>query len=401
MQIYEDIPRLYTALAEWSACLTYLLLIRKTVRSAPFWLISVAFLILQSLWLLSTGNLPTVFWIPSMAVAAVLMYAFLMYGSGLSPLAVGYCCAKAFLLAELAASLEWQLHSYLEAAGLLFASLRLLLLIAVYGICFSTAAFLEKPLFTEEYFRQLTAREMFSAAGITLVVFAFSNLSFIIANSPFTSRLRADIFNIRTLADLAAHIKASEESIEQVRRGDIFVVRPGENIPVDGIVLEGSLQVVEEDIWGNRGILEQVGEGELYGAAFACAGIQKSPVSVVAAKKSRVLRIQMEKLMQVCPNGCPAHQQMIRNLVYLLARKNVALNEKIKHISRRTTREKLLAYLADQAKKAGKKDFSIPFDRQELADYLCVDRSAMSAELGKLKREGKIDLWKNEFRLLS
>ncbi len=78
-------------------------------------------------------------------------------------------------------------------------------------------------------------------------------------------------------------------------------------------------------------------------------------------KKSRVLRIQMEKLMQVCPNGCPAHQQMIRNLVYLLARKNVALNEKIKHISRRTTREKLLAYLADQAKKAGKKDFSIPF----------------------------------------
>ena len=66
MQIYEDIPRLYTALAEWSACLTYLLLIRKTVRSAPFWLISVAFLILQSLWLLSTGNLPTVFWIPSM-----------------------------------------------------------------------------------------------------------------------------------------------------------------------------------------------------------------------------------------------------------------------------------------------------------------------------------------------
>ena len=203
MQIYEDIPRLYTALAEWGACLTYLLLIRKTVRSAPFWLISVAFLILQSLWLLSTGNLPTMFWIPSMAVAAVLMYAFLMYGSGLSPLAVGYCCAKAFLLAELAASLEWQLHSYLEAAGLLFASLRLLLLIAVYGICFSTAAFLEKPLFTEEYFRQLTAREMFSAAGITLVVFAFSNLSFIIANSPFTSRLRADIFNIRTLADLA------------------------------------------------------------------------------------------------------------------------------------------------------------------------------------------------------
>ena len=177
----------------------------------------------------------------------------------------------------------------------------------------------------------------------------------------------------------------------------------GEEEPADhiGIVLEGSLQVVEEDIWGNRGILEQVGEGELYGAAFACAGIQKSPVSVVAAKKSRVLRIQMEKLMQVCPNGCPAHQQMIRNLVYLLARKNVALNEKIKHISRRTTREKLLAFLADQAKQAGKKDFSIPFDRQELADYLCVDRSAMSAELGKLKREGKIDFWKNEFRLLS
>ena len=165
----------------------------------------------------------------------------------------------------------------------------------------------------------------------------------------------------------------------------------GEEEPADhlGIVLEGSLQVVEEDIWGNRGILEQVGEGELYGAAFACAGIQKSPVSVVAAKKSRVLRIQMEKLMQVCPNSCPAHQQMIRNLVYLLARKNVALNEKIKHISRRTTREKLLAYLADQAKKAGKKDFSIPFDRQELADYL---RQQVSAELPDAAINGEGDI---------
>ena len=138
----------------------------------------------------------------------------------------------------------------------------------------------------------------------------------------------------------------------------------------------------------------------LYGAAFACAGIKKSPVSVVAVTPVRILQIKIEKVMHVCPNACPCHQQVIQNLVYLLARKNVALSEKIQHISKRSTREKLLAYLADEIKKTGRKHFQIPFSRQELADYLCVDRSAMSAELGKLKREGIIEFRKNEFWVL-
>lgn len=175
-----------------------------------------------------------------------------------------------------------------------------------------------------------------------------------------------------------------------------------EDEPADhiGIVLEGCVQVVEEDVWGNRGILEQIEAGGLYGAAFACAGIERSPVNVVAVTDSRILRIKIEKVMGVCSKTCACHQQVIRNLVHLLARKNVALSEKLQHISQRSIREKLLAYLADEAKKSGRKEFTIPFNRQELADYLCVDRSAMSTELWKLKREGIIGFQKNKFRLL-
>lgn len=190
------------------------------------------------------------------------------------------------------------------------------------------------------------------------------------------------------------------EGIEKECGKQEILLREEEPAGHIGIVLEGCVQVVEEDVWGNRSILEQIEEGGLYGAAFACAGIKKSPVSVVAVTPVRILQIKIEKVMHVCPNACPCHQQVIQNLVYLLARKNVALSEKIQHISKRSTREKLLAYLADEIKKTGRKHFQIPFSRQELADYLCVDRSAMSAELGKLKREGIIEFQKNEFWVL-
>lgn len=166
-----------------------------------------------------------------------------------------------------------------------------------------------------------------------------------------------------------------------------------------GIVLEGCVQVVEEDVFGNRNIVEQLESGELYGAAFACAEIPFSPVSIVAAKDSLILSMDIRKILTVCANGCPFHQRLIRNMVYILAKKNVALSEKITHISKRTTREKLLSYLSEESKRAESSHFMVPFNRQEMADYLCVERSAMSAELGKLRREGLIDFRKNEFRI--
>lgn len=164
-----------------------------------------------------------------------------------------------------------------------------------------------------------------------------------------------------------------------------------------GIVLEGCVQVVDEDVFGNRNIVEQLEPGGLYGAAFACAGIPVSPVSIVAAKDSLILTLDIRKVLTVCPNSCPFHQRLVQNMVRILAKKNVILSEKISHISKRTTREKLLSYLSEESKRAGSSHFRIPFNRQEMADYLCVERSAMSAELGRLRREGVIDFQKNEF----
>lgn len=167
-----------------------------------------------------------------------------------------------------------------------------------------------------------------------------------------------------------------------------------------GIVLSGCVQVVSEDVFGNRNILEKLMPGELFGAAYACAGVGGSPVSVVAVTDSQVFQVDIQRVLEVCPASCPFHQQLIRNLVTILAGKNVMLGEKLRHLSKRTTREKLLSYLSETAKQKNARHFVIPCNRQELADYLCVERSAMSAELSKLRRDGVLDYRKSEFWLI-
>ena len=121
-----------------------------------------------------------------------------------------------------------------------------------------------------------------------------------------------------------------------------------------------------------------------------------SPVSVVAVTDSQVFQVDIQRVLEVCPASCPFHQQLIRNLVTILAGKNVMLGEKLRHLSKRTTREKLLSYLSETAKQKNARHFVIP----ELADYLCVERSAMSAELSKLRRDGVLDYRKSEFWLI-
>lgn len=202
MQLYQDIPRTYTALAEWGACLTYLYLAGGITKSRFFTVITPVSLAVQILFLNFTGNLSTIFWIPCMIMAAGLMYICIRLCSDLSTLAAGYCCAKAFLLAEFAASLEWQIHTWLQAIGIYSWWTNILLLVLVYGICFIAVFFLERTMFSQEYILQLTLKEVLSAAGMVAAAFAFSNLSFVYGNSPFTSQLKADIFNIRTLIDL-------------------------------------------------------------------------------------------------------------------------------------------------------------------------------------------------------
>ena len=174
----------------------------------------------------------------------------------------------------------------------------------------------------------------------------------------------------------------------------------GERIREFGVVLSGQVQVVQDDYYGNRSILAKIGPGNLFGESFACAEIGALPVSVLALDESELLLIDRDRLASPCAKACGFHRGLIQNMLRIVAMKNIALTQKIEFTSKRTTREKLLAYLSAEAQRAGSGRFAIPFNRQELADYLSVERSAMSAELSKLRNQGVLKYRKNEFELL-
>ncbi len=180
---------------------------------------------------------------------------------------------------------------------------------------------------------------------------------------------------------------------------DDFVFLAGERAGAMGIVLSGVLHIVQEDFWGRRAILARLPPGELFGEAFACAGLERLPVSVLAAEAAEILLLDYGKIIAPCARNCSFHARIINNMLRILARKNVMLVQKIEHLTRRSTREKLLSYLSGRARETGQNSFAIPFNRQELADYLAVDRSAMSNELSKMRDEGILDFSRNEFEL--
>jgi len=167
-----------------------------------------------------------------------------------------------------------------------------------------------------------------------------------------------------------------------------------------GIVLSGSVQIVQNDYYGNRSILSHVSPPQVFSEAFACAGLSSLPVSVVANEWSEVMLIDCSYILHTCEKHCVHHQKLIYNLMKDLAEKTVHFHQKMEITSKRSTREKLMAYLNAMARDRGSDRFEIPFDRQELADYLEVDRSGLSVEIGKLKREGVIRCEKNRFELL-
>lgn len=164
----------------------------------------------------------------------------------------------------------------------------------------------------------------------------------------------------------------------------------GEPAKYIGIVLSGAVQIVQVDYFGNRNIVANVEVTELFGESFVCAGIVAIPVDVVAREDTEVLLIDCLRITQTCSNACEFHRQMIYNLMKMIARKNIVFHQKIEIVSKRTTREKLMTYLIMEAKKNKSTAFEIPYDRQELADFLGVDRSGLSATIGTLCREGVI-----------
>lgn len=166
-----------------------------------------------------------------------------------------------------------------------------------------------------------------------------------------------------------------------------------------GIVLSGTARIIQIDYYGNRSILSEIYPSELFGEAFACAEVESIPVTVIANEPCEVMLIDISHILHTCGNNCVFHQQLIFNLMKTLATKNIRFHQKIDIISKRSTREKLMTYLMYQARKAGCNSFEIPFDRQELADYLEVDRSGLSAEISKLRKEGVLESYRKRFEL--
>ena len=167
-----------------------------------------------------------------------------------------------------------------------------------------------------------------------------------------------------------------------------------------GIVLEGEVRITRTDYYGNRSIVAAVKASQVFGETFACAEVQSLPVDIMAAADSILLMIDVRRIISTCCNACTFHNRIIYNLMKQTAAKNLMFHRKLEITSKRTTRDKLMTYLLMTAKEQGSSSFEIPYDRQELADYLEVDRSGLSAEIGKLRREGILTAEKNRFTLL-
>ena len=178
------------------------------------------------------------------------------------------------------------------------------------------------------------------------------------------------------------------------------IIEEGTPAKYFGIVLSGSVSITKLDYFGNKSIISVIEPSDLFGESFACAETKAVSVSVVAQNDSEIMLIDCKRIIHSCSNSCEFHSRIIYNLLKILAEKNLMFNQKIEITSKRTTREKLMTFLSFQAAKNSSNSFYIPFDRQSLADYLEVDRSGLSCEIGKLRKEGIIESKRNYFKIL-
>lgn len=198
--------------------------------------------------------------------------------------------------------------------------------------------------------------------------------------------------------DLASMAVCLGAKFIKIKKGD-FIITAGGKVEHVGIVLEGRFQIIREDINGGRALLALLDPGEVFAEALCCAGILESPVSVLADADSQAMLIQFGRILHTCPNSCEFHIKLIGNMLGILASKNLKLQNRMELLSKKSIRARLMGYLEAEAINHGR-SFSIPLNREELADFLCIDRSAMSRELGRMKEDGLIDYWKNNFKLL-
>lgn len=209
---------------------------------------------------------------------------------------------------------------------------------------------------------------------------------------------KTNLFSGMNEAEIESIIPCLTVQLKKYKKGE-YIIRNGERIYSLGMVLSGLALVEKDDFWGNRTILQEIKPGMTFAESYACLAQMPIETSVVANTETEIIFFNMKKLLTVCTSACSHHSRLIQNLLETISKKNVTLTKKIEYITQKTIRDRLLLYLSTESQKAGSTSFTIPFNRQELADYLSVDRSALSNEISKLQKEGILTCKKNSFNL--
>ena len=199
--------------------------------------------------------------------------------------------------------------------------------------------------------------------------------------------------------DIASLLSCLGARKKEYKKGE-YILREGEYISDIFILVEGKIHIQKDDYWGNRSILSVISVGEMFGEGYAAPESGALLNDVVAVEDSSVIFFDVKKILTTCSSACRFHNMIVQNMFFAISDKNRKLVQKLGHMSGRTTRAKLISYLSEEAKRQGSSTFTVPFNRQQLADYLCVDRSAMSNELCKMRDEGMIKFEKSRFELL-
>ncbi|MBR2029145.1 MAG: Crp/Fnr family transcriptional regulator [Oscillospiraceae bacterium] len=209
------------------------------------------------------------------------------------------------------------------------------------------------------------------------------------------SRIFADIQE----QEIEPMLSCLQAKVIHYKKGD-YIFRQGQYIHSIALLIDGRVHIQQDDYWGNRSIINIIHKGEMFGESYAMQQDEVFLNDVVAVENSTVMFFDINRMLTTCSSACSFHSKVIQNMFMVISLKNRHLVQKLGHMSRRSTREKLISYLSEEAKRNGNSSFSIPFNRQQLADYLSVDRSAMSNELCKMRDEGLLYFSKNNFTLL-
>lgn len=210
---------------------------------------------------------------------------------------------------------------------------------------------------------------------------------------------RSQLFSGLGEDEISGMLSCLDARLRKYKKGE-YALRQGEHVNDIMLLVEGGLIIQKDDYWGNRSILGHIAPGDMFGEAYIAP--QSGPMlnDVVAVENSAVIFFDLRRVISTCSNACRFHAMVVQNMFYAISEKNRNLVQKLGHMSKRSTREKLISYLSEQARRNNSPDFSIPFNRQQLADFLSVDRSAMSNELCRMRDEGMLKFERSHFTLL-